>query len=279
MIGACALLAWVSPIAVAQDTSSPPKATVSIGVQAVAADLWGGGCTFIMNDDGTRTGYCPSVAFPPTRFSDLTATGEPAIVRFDRPIALHPYAVLHNRDPLRRTQPYALTPVQRDELTWEVPLPSFTEPLFLTFGGNWSSERARGDVGYVVGVLPAPVDSALEIRKVKWTGARLTASGNAHPYAGSVILRFTCKGTEIAKTVPAGAGQWSVVLRTPSTCATTSAGRLVVRVSSTERLRAGKASMRVAHRIPRRRCPPRASPTAAARPADTCGWARGFGPP
>ena len=144
-----------------------------------------------------------------------------------------------------------LAAVQRDELTWEVALPSVTEPRFLTFGGRWSSARARGDTGYVVGVLPAPVDSALEIRKVKWSGAQLRVSGKVHPYAGSVILRFACNGTAIVKTV-AAAGQWSIAFRTPSACAATSEGRLVVRVSSTDRLRAGKVALRLAHRIPRR---------------------------
>jgi len=95
------------------------------------------------------------------------------------------------------------------------------------------------------------VDSALEIRKVKWSGAQLRVSGKVHPYAGSVILRFACNGTAIVKTV-AAAGQWSIAFRTPSACAATSEGRLVVRVSSTDRLRAGKVALRLAHRIPRR---------------------------
>lgn len=153
---------------------------------------------------------------------------------------------------MMRTPPTELMPVQRDELTWEVALPKVNEPRFLMFGGKWSTQRARGTAGYVVGVLPVPVDSALEIRKVKWTGERLRVSGKVHPYASAVTLRFACKGTAITKVLPVSEGQWRLALRTPSACATTSDGRLVVRVSSTQRLRAGKVGLRIAHRIARR---------------------------
>lgn len=244
-------MAWLTPAAIAQETT-PPQATVSIGAQTVAAEGYGGGCTFYFSEDRmTASGVCPVSIWPPTRFADLMATGGPAIVRFDRPIAVHPNWALSSRDPMRSSA-IELAAAQRDELTWEVALPSVTAPRFLTFGGSWSSARARGDAGYVVGVLPVPQDSALEIRRVKWTGAQLRASGKVHPYAGSVILRFACNGTAIVKTVPAGAGQWSIAFRTPSACAATSEGRLVVRVSSTDRLRAGKVVLRLAHRIPRR---------------------------
>ena len=251
MIAVGALLTWIAPTASAQDTS--PKATVSIYPASALAEGQSG-CTYYFTESGAPQpgGACGQAPFPPLRFSELTATGEPAIIRFDRAIALGPYASLDNRDYRRRAPPIVLTPVQRDELTWEIVLPKVNEPSFLSFGGNWSSERAQGHRDYVVGLLPAPQDSALEIRRAKWTGDRLTASGKVHPFAGSVVLRFSCNGSSIIKTVPANAGQWRVALRTPSACATTTDGRLAVRVSSTERLRAGKVGRRIAHRIARR---------------------------
>lgn len=252
MIGVyAALLVWATSTAVAQD-SSFPKATVSIGLGSVAAEPWGG-CTYYFTESGAPQpgGACGDPPFPPARFADLTATGEPAIIRFDRPLELYPYAVLSDRDPARRMT-VALTPLQRDGLTWEVVLPSVNEARFLTFGGRWSGERVQGSGEYIVGLLPVPQDSALEIRKARWTGARLTASGKVHPYAASVALSLACNDRVITKTVPATAGQWRIALRTPSACATRSSGRLVARVSSTDRLRAGKVSLRLTHRLARR---------------------------
>ena len=245
MIGACTLLAWVASAALAQG-SSAPKATVSIGLQTVAAEPWSDCISIPIDRRGYQPGPCPF------SFSDLMATGEPAIIRFDRPIALTPTASLRNRDARQPSSGRAVTAVQRDELTYEVVLPTVTEPSFLIFTGHWIGTRVGGDARYVVGLLPVPVDSALEIRKVKWTGARLRVSGRVHPYASAVTLRFACNGTAITKILPTKTGKWRTTLRAPSACATTSDGRLVVRVSSTDRLRAGKVSMRIAHRIGRR---------------------------
>ncbi len=94
-------MAWLTPAAIAQETT-PPQATVSVGAQTVAAEGYGGGSTFYFSEDGMNaSGVCPVSIWPPTRFADLTATGEPAVIRFDRPIAVHPYWTLSSTDRLR----------------------------------------------------------------------------------------------------------------------------------------------------------------------------------